>query len=290
LQCSGWILLFKSAFRVRIELRREQMDQVMYGRPVVVRCAVCFISIGFLTNASSAGFLDSFCGNSRAANPVGSLLLSGNFAVLDRFSGTSSPGDVFGTGLAEFDNVATLGLGSAAFDTNARYLYLYQTVNSPMSTIIGLGGTYGDGKDRFSTITSYAHWGLFLSDNNGILSTSNDFGIDGVPFMPAALPNIGVIAPSVSSDPSAGELFAVALDPSPTLFTVLGGLPQGSINRLHGYTTNQPPEFIYEPIIPGFATWSYPVPQVVPVPSTLLLVLLATPTGLSAATRRRRRD
>jgi hypothetical protein len=215
------------------------------------------------TGSAQASFPVGVFGNSRGEDPAGALRISGNFAVFDRLSGPSSPGDVFGTGLPGFDSLAILGTGSAPFDTSARYLYLYQEVNSPTSLIAGTVTGYGDGTPRFSSVTSFAQWSLFLRDDRGILSVANDFGHDGAPFTPSAAANVGVTNPGVASGPSSSSLVALNLSLTPTAFVAdpIGGtFPIGSIDRLHGFTTNLPPSLFTDPISPGAATWTYPLP------------------------------
>jgi hypothetical protein len=245
--------------------------------------ALALALLGPPVGSARAGFLQAFSGNARAANPEGTWFISGNFAVLDRLSGASSPGDVFGTGLPGFDSLAILGTGSPAFNTSARYLYLYQEVTLPTSLPTGsgfiYGGVYGDGQAHFSSVTSFAQWSLFLSDNRGIVSFTNDFGSDGAPFTPSAPANLGVVNPSVASDPSGSSLIPVSPSVSSTAFTVTGTITPGSIDRLHGFTTDAPPELLTEPVVPGYPTWTYPIPEV-PEPSSLLLGSIAWMVGL----------
>ena len=70
------------------------------------------------------------------------------------------PGDVFGTGDVTFDNLFVLGTGSAALDTHARYLYLYQQVDAPSSGEAFVADIYGDGTNKFRGATSYGEWNL----------------------------------------------------------------------------------------------------------------------------------
>jgi hypothetical protein len=182
---------------------------------------------------------------------------------------------VFGTGLANFDNLAQLGQGSRPFDTNARYLYLYQDVNSPTSTVTATITAYTAGDTRFSFVTSFAQWNLLFQDDRGVISTTNDFGADGTPFMPFAPANTGVTDPGVA-DGSGANLVPLSLSLSPTAFmgTYLGGLPPGGISNLYGFTTDISPFLFTDPPTapPNFATGTYPLPSAVPEPSSLSLL------------------
>ena len=140
----------------------------------------------FLTfvGRTNAGFLTGFSGNTKAENTGLTAKITKNFAVLDRLTGASSPGDVFGTGQAGFDASMIAGAGSGALDTSARYLYLYQDVASPASLAVFIGDSLSSQGTPLG-ITSYGQWRLHLADDGGIVSTTNDFGPDGIAFSPA---------------------------------------------------------------------------------------------------------
>ncbi len=130
---------------------------------------------------TNAGFLTGFSGNTKAENTGLTAKITKNFAVLDRLTGTSTPGDVFGTGQAGFDASMIAGAGSGALDTSARYLYLYQDVASPASLAVFVGDSLSSQGTPLG-ITSYGEWRLHLADDGGIVSTTNDFGPDGIAF------------------------------------------------------------------------------------------------------------
>jgi hypothetical protein len=203
------------------------MKQTVLYRHALWGAALALALLGPPAGSARAGFLLEFSGNTRTENLLGNLRDTINFAVLDRFSGPSNPGDVLGTGLADFDNLAQLGQGSRPFDTTARYLYLYQDVNSPTSTVTATITAYTAGDTRFSFVSSFAQWNLLFQDDRGVISTTNDFGADGAPFMPFAPANTGVTDPGVA-DGSGANLVPLSLTLSPTAFmgTYLGGLPR----------------------------------------------------------------
>jgi hypothetical protein len=225
---------------------------------------------GFTLHAEAA-YLNDFSGNVKAATTGSVAKITGSFAVLDRLTG-GSPGDVFGTGMPGFDTLFVTGGGSATFDTAARYLYIGQSVVSPTS-----GGNFdrfyaSNNVAQYWSVTSYEQWNVFLTDNGGIVSTTNDFGTDGLPFAETAPANLGVMNPSVTSNNSASSLVGVT-GVSFTTNTYSGfyssALYPGTISRLVGYTSNLPPGFVTAASDSNYAGSAYVVP--VPEPSTILL-------------------
>jgi hypothetical protein len=231
-----------------------------------------------------AGYLQAFSGNTRSATGVGGGDVTGEFAVLDRLSGNSVPGDVFGTGFANFDSAMSLASGSTAFDTTARYLYLYEHVVSPSSADDFIGDGYGDQSPRFSGVTSYGEWNLMFSDNAGPLSSSNSFGTDGIAFSGPSPANLGVISPSIVS-PGATLLHSVSLTLSPTSFQSTFFVSPGQITELYGFTSNVPPTMLTQSEGPNFAGGTLPVPT--PEPASWILAVLGL-LGLLCVTMRRR--
>jgi hypothetical protein len=222
------------------------------------------------TEPTQAGYLTGFSGNSKeeTSNLLGKV--TENFAVLDRLTGASTASDVFGTGLAGFDSLLIAGSGSAAFDTSARYLYLYQDVISPSSSLTFThDGISNQGQPL--GITSYGQWNLFLADDGGIVSTANDFGVDGVAFAINAPANIGVTMPSVSASGPTGNLGAGTITVTATsLFDQFSpGLLGGRIENIYGFTTNSAPQFLTFTSTTSESGGTVPVPT--PEPASIVL-------------------
>ena len=235
---------------------------------------------GCATSTTKAGYLEAYSGNTRASIiNVGQLATE--FAVLDQFNGNSSPGDVFGTGLPNFDNLAVGLNGSTMIDTSARYLYLYQEVISPTSPDAFVDEVFGDSTQRFLHVTSFAAWNAVLSDDNGPVTTANDFGTDGVAYAPSASANLGVTDPSVAS--TTQVLNQVFLSSTPTELESSFYIPPGYTSQLYGFTTNTPPTLLAQVEQPNFAAGTIPVP--VPEPSSALLACLACLGTLCAGRR-----
>ena len=148
--------------------------------------AICLALLMALTGASTAfsSIIQPMSGNHRAvAESRPGIDETVNFAVYQR---DGFAGDVFRTGLASFDSLFTRGNGSAALDTGAKYLYLYEVVND------------GPGTDQMiefamhlprNSVTSFGQWSGRLVDNVGRVSVSNAFGSDAARHTPAAPPN-----------------------------------------------------------------------------------------------------
>jgi hypothetical protein len=237
---------------------------------------------------ADAGFIDGFIGNVRAATTGGGGKVTGNFAVLDRLSGASEPGDAFGTGMPNFDSLYVAGGGSAQFDTTARYLYLFQWMVSPTSTASFGSYFFGGSSARFSSVTSHQQWSLFLADQDGVVSTTNDFGLDGLPFSETAPANLGVVNAHLMADP-ASSLLSSVVNVSFTATTFSGSysplLTPGKASRIVGYTTNLAPGFITVASEPNYAGAAQVVP-IVPEPGALLLLVIGG-SGCLAIRRRR---
>ncbi len=119
-----------------------------------------------------------------------------------------------------------------------------------------------------------------LRDDGGALSTTNDFGADGAPFMPFAPANTGVSDPGVASGSGASLVpMSLSLSPMGLTVTYLGTLPPGRTGNIYGFTTNLSPFLFTDPptLPPGVTTGTYPLPStvvgvVVPEPSSLGLL------------------
>jgi len=244
---------------------------------IIGRCAI-YGWIGgmalslFQNRMCEAGYLAAFVGNTKGDTDPSNGRWTVNFAVLDRLSGPSTAGDVFGTGLTGFDGLDVSGGGSSSFDTSARYLYLYQFVESPTSNFfLYAAGVVGVPLP----ITSYEQWGLFLADDSGNVSTSNDFGTDGVSFSMLAPANIGVTDPHVSATGNTGSLIGATFTQTPTSFVgnFTSNINAGEMSGLWGVTSNAQPEFYFAPSAEFGGAATIPIPS--PEPSTLMLLSLA---------------
>ncbi len=233
----------------------------------------------------NAGFLTGFSGNTKAENTGLTAKITKNFAVLDRLTGASTPGDVFGTGQAGFDASMNAGAGSGALNTSARYLYLYQDVASPASMAVFIGDSLSSQGTPLG-ITSYGQWRLHLADDGGIVSTTNDFGPDGIAFSPGAPANIGVTSPSISSSPPTIGLVQATFSVTSTSFSQQFSLGAGEVEQVVGFTSNYAPQLLSFNSASTFAGGALPVP--VPEPSSLVL-LCAAALGLVGNLRRRAR-
>lgn len=221
-----------------------------------------------------AGFLPGFVGNTKGDTDPNNARWTVNFAVLDRLTGPSSPGDVFGRGLAGFDDLWLAGGGSETFDTTARYLYLYQFVESPTTTSNWFLVYAGIESDPMPPITSYQQWSLFLADGAGNVSTTNDFGIDGVGFSTNPPANIGVANPHVSASGDTDSLITTTFILTPTYFVGIfdSHIHPGEMSGLWGVTSNAPPVFYLAPLSEFQAGATVPIPS--PEPSTSILLAL----------------
>ncbi len=254
-----------------------------------MRCTLFFLAVLplALCGRTEAGYLNDFSGNWKGTTTTGGPKITSNFAVLDRLAGASSAGDVFGTGMPSFDNLFVASGGSANFDTTARYLYLWQEVASPTST--GYFDVFGGGSSsiaQFSSVTSYQQWNLLLTDDAGPVSTSNDFGLDGVAFMPTAMANKGVANPNITANSSGISLAAMtAISLTSTGFSGNFNpvLTSSRMTRIFGYTTNLPPGFLTTASGPNSVGAETVVP-VLPAPEASSLTLLCIGAGTFFAT------
>jgi len=172
--------------------------------------ALAGLAVGGPAPSARAEFLADFSGNTSVTSTgPNTTKLDGvyNFAVLNRTGGTS--GDTFGTGLSNFDSYFNAGTGSGGLNTSAKYLYLFEVVNSPSGKALiqqVMTSLY-----HASDITS---WGSFYSltqegevtgvgfkDNKGAIgvppdtASGNYFGSDTLTFDGVA--HTGVTNPGV---------------------------------------------------------------------------------------------
>ena len=237
--------------------KRNSIFQTWY------RLALACLCLAVTSSTLHAAYMTDYVGNTRTKSADGAVDMTANWAVLSR-DDNPTPGDVFGTGIANFDQLA-----HSLVDTDAKYLYLYQIVNDgPMTT--SFENVYL-GSDP-EVMTSMSTWNLVLSDSSGVVSLTNQFGVDGADFEVEAPANIGVDSPSVASPltslrPVSLDIFSGQLRGSylPDLFS-------WETSYLIGYTSDFPPAFPPElNAPPTFAAGI--IPNAVPEPSTCVLAL-----------------
>lgn len=210
----------------------------------------------------------AFSGNTQPYN--GSTATGGtvNFAA---YTHDGVAGDVFKTGVANFD--ALLTGGSGALDTSAAYLYLFQSVNNAPG-----GQTYDTESEGLASGTTAAtSYGYVpgASFSQAVLGTAAGFG-DPSGASTGASPSIltgvaGLNAPvlMVRGSTSVQEYFA--------------GIAAGQGSTIWGYTSNLPPALASTAIVfggNGLAVTALPEPA--------SLGLLAV--GATAVMGRRRRS
>ncbi len=244
---------------------------------------------------SRAGFINVFSGSSKPKSG-GNAQIAVEFAVLDRFTGASSAGDKFGTGFANFDTAFAAGGGSAPFDTNARYLYLFQNIIpttsssafSGFSLIVPSSVSPFPNFTSLNKVSSFGQWALYLTDNSGIVTTSNDFGLDGNPFVASANAFTGVTNPSVSNNGgNVASLAAISgFTITPTSFqTAFAGNNSPTTTALWGFTSYAQPQWTSAASTFGFAGGTTPVP--IPEPSTEVLMAMGAVALVAFRSRKR---
>ena len=203
-------------------------------------CVTSFYVALIVTGGASAGPIALLSGHHRAGMDQNiSADASFSFAVFER---QATPGDVYGTGFAGFDNLFfNRGAGSPAFDTSAKYLYLYQYVNDgPGSDAIsqGLGFTAGD-------LTSWGYWLLGLADSDGAVHVGNPLGTNQSNFSlaaPAVLAANGVqVADTLSAVPGSPDRRPNFMSYENGTLSVGFNLEAGNRLSIFGYTSDSPP-------------------------------------------------
>jgi len=196
-----------------------------------------------------------------------------NFAVYDRTTGGTAT-DTFGTGLANFNSLFTAGTGSGAFDTSARYLYLYQVVNNgPNSGSFPIAANSVQVNPGF--VTSF---GTF---------TGTSFG-STIVGPPAGFADPGTISlggtPTVVLNGAADQPNFVQEGSSSIriIYTAVNELTTGRFSVLYGYTSNSAPVTDHSGMIDGGTTTDGFVLSAgtVPEPSAIVLSLIGLPLGL----------
>jgi hypothetical protein len=252
-----------------------------FVRNVLLAASLLAIFVG----VSQAAFILSYTGNTFPTNAGG---VDGhiNFAVLNRTGGVA--GDEWGTGIANFDTLFAAGTGSAALDTNASYLYLFQTVNDGSNALEISQSTVAVPN---ALVTSHGTFGTLGFKYNGVnvgpgvsLGTSAAAGDISPASLVGAFPSAiavvgGVITPNTQVS-GGGSQVATFLFPN---------LTSGGVSSLWGYTTNSAPTgFVTSSIQDGGTSAVGTVPGPVPEPITLLIwsVLGLGGTGLAVARKK----
>lgn len=235
-----------------------------------------FVALGAVlaTAPAQAAFIAADSGNTQPYHTVPGPGVGGtvNFAVFDNTGGTS--GDTFGTGISNFNSLFTAASGSAAFDTTAKFLYLYQTVNNGPSA-----GSFPISTNTvFVTPSLLSSYGTFTGTkfSTTVLGTPAGFGdpsTGSVPTSPVVLVSgqAGLSAPSLTLGSS--SLRALY---SPELVS-------GAMSILWGYTSNSAPVFAATGLIDGGTTADGRAPAAavtVPEPSAVVLSLIGVPFAL----------
>jgi len=232
------------------------------------------LSAVMATAPARAAFVTEFSGNTQPYHTVPGPGVGGtvNFAVLDRTGGT--PGDTFGTGIANFDALFVAAAGSGALDTSAQYLYLYQTVNNGPSAAAF----------PISTNTVAVTPG-FLTSFGTFTGTSFSTTVVGVPagFSDPSAVQTGA-SPSIVSGQNGLGTPTVILGETSLRALFNPELMAGGKSILWGYTSDRRPDIGQTGLIDGGTTSNGRVPTAtfppVPEPSAVVLSLIGLPIGL----------
>ena len=236
-------------------------------RPVLLAAALFCAS----ASVASASSISAFSGNTQPAKGTGDAATV-NFAVYDRAGG--SAGDTFNTGLAGFDSLFTAGSGSAAFDTSASYLYLYQTVaNGGLSVFENTVGVVSPIVTSFGSFTGTSFSDTVLGSPAGFSNTS--------PASTGATPTINgsvsdAVAPSLLIDGS-----------SSVQAYFFSEIPAGGKSILWGYTSNVAPQIGNTAILETTGANGSAATAIVPIPPALCSGGLLIGAIALAKTRRR---
>jgi len=234
--------------------------------------AVLALGAVLATAPARAAFIAADSGNTQPYHTVPGPGVGGtvNFAVFDRTGGTAT--DPFGTGISNFTSLFTAASGSSAFDANAQFLYLYQTVNNGPSA----GAFPISTNSVFVNPTLVTSYGSFTGTkfSTTVLGTPAGFSDPStgqVPTSPVVLQSgqSGLTAPTVIL--------------GSTSFRALFGpeLAAGAQSVLYGYTSNSAPIFVNTGLIDGGTTADGRAPSAaVPEPSAVVLSLIGLPFGL----------
>jgi hypothetical protein len=207
------------------------------GQLVRTLASVVLVIIVCNVGPARAEILPHLSGNHRARAESSSTPLADESVSFAVFRRSGVAGDVFGTGLSNFDSLFSRGSGSPAFDTTAEYLYLYQAVNDGV-------GTANFSRIEFpaAQVTSWGTLNRRLADNDGVVRVDNPFGSNSASFQPAAPASLGVSGGLVSTD-------SAQLVPTSTSYT--GGQIVSTHNlgvnatlSIFGFTSDRPPRLV----------------------------------------------
>lgn len=200
------------------------------------------VALATITGPVRAAMLPALSGHHRAgaeANQLADASLS--FAVFDRSGGDADP---FETGIDDFANRFSAGEGSpSALDASAPYLYLFQYVND------GPGGAvdiHALGIDAIQ-VTSWGHWSLGFTDNDGPIVAGNPLGTIVGDYLLAAPAKLGANGGRVADTQNANDQHPYNLRYTQGLLRVdfprnLDPLRQHERTGLFGFTSHAAPE------------------------------------------------
>lgn len=225
------------------------------------------------SGTAQAGFLTAFSGNTQPQDSGGTspptLKVGGtiNFTVLDRTGG--SAGDTFGTGLAGFDTTFVAAAGSGAFDTTAKYLYLFQVVNNGLNKANFPVSTSSLGTNVSLTTSLGSFTGTSFTTT--VLGAPAGFA-DQSPASTGAAPAItlasGLVAPTLITIPFIQALYTP------------NGLAADVKSTIWGFTSNQAPTFGNGALLGAGSSANGQLVAPVPEPASAVLAALGLPLGL----------
>jgi hypothetical protein len=245
-----------------------------------------------------------------------------NFAVYKNNGGTGN--DVFGTGFSSLDssgvtafNTKSTTLGpaaNAAFDTHAKYLYVYQLSNNGPGRMSFNAMLPVNAKDVTSFgVLQNGKTPLGFTDAQGLVTGqylaskgANNFGAETfsggsnshltgfVPNAPASLlGSPSTFKPGIANDPNALGRIALELQANDLLVNFPHSLHSGSTSELFYFTSNVAPTFLFGSLVNddgmvAVGQIAGPSGSVVPAPPALVLGLLGVAAFAAGGLRRRR--
>jgi hypothetical protein len=245
--------------------------------------------------SAQASLITDFAGNTQpvftnaAGSPVG---VAGfiNFAVFDRTGGTS--GDSFNTGVTNADTI----LSTAGFHPNDAFLYLFQVTNHLTNPL-----TSGPAPPISTTTVSVVRsnvdgFGSLVGIGAAFNGTPLNGGDPGTTFGPPAA--AGNQSPAVIGVSGASASFGTVVTtatvtlPTPTSlladFVPAGSILAGGRSDIFGYTSNFAPALTTGSLQDDGTSAVGTVPSnVIPEPSSIVMIATAVPVGAVLLLRRR---